>query len=98
MMALLLCKNLLTFYLLEVSAVSTTSKKLKESEELKMITLNKYGDKCNRVYLELYGLSTDTKPIEKFENVFIGNASTYYEMDTKNAFIYDEENHKWWEV
>ena len=34
MMALLLCKNLLTFYLLEVSAVSTTSKKLKESEEL----------------------------------------------------------------
>ena len=98
MMALLLCKNLLTFYLLEVSAVSTTSKNLKESEELKMITLNKYGDKCNRVYLELYGLSTDTKPIEKFENVFIGNASTYYEMDTKKAFIYDEENHKWWEV
>ena len=72
--------------------------KLKESEENKMITLNKYGDKCNRIYLELYGLSTDTKPIEKFENVFIGNASTYYEMDTKNAFIYDEENHKWWEV
>ena len=69
-----------------------------ESEELKMITLNKYGDKCNRVYLELYGLSTDTKPIEKFENVFIGNASTYYEMDSKKAFIYDEENHKWWEV
>ena len=52
-----------------------------------MITLNKYGDKCNRVYLELYGLSTDTKPIEKFENVFIGNASTYYEMDTKKVFI-----------
>ena len=63
-----------------------------------MITLNKYGDKCNRVYLELYGLSTDTKPIEKFENVFIGNASTYYEMDSKKAFIYDEKNHKWWEV
>ena len=40
-----------------------------------MITLNKYGDKCNRVYLELYGLSTDTKPIEKFENVFIGKVS-----------------------
>ena len=48
-----------------------------------MITLNKYGDKWNRVYLELYGLSTDTKPIEKFENVFIGNASTFYCMDTK---------------
>lgn len=48
-----------------------------------MITLNKYGDKCNRVYLELYGLSTDTKPIEKFENVFIGNGSTLYTMDDK---------------
>ena len=72
--------------------------KLKESEELKMITLNKYGDKCNRVYLELYGISTDTKPIEKFENVFIGNGSTLYEMDTKRAWIYSEENHTWYEV
>ena len=45
MTTLLLCKNLLTFYLLEVSAVSTTSKNLKESEEIKMITLNKYEDK-----------------------------------------------------
>ena len=51
-----------------------------------MITLNKYGDKCNRVYLELYGLSTDTKPIEKFENVFIGNASTFFEMDKNKCF------------
>ena len=33
-----------------------------------MITLNKYADRANRVWLELYGLSTDTKPIEKFEN------------------------------
>ena len=41
MMALLLCKNLLTFYLLEVSAVSTTSKNLKESEE------NNYGSWIN---------------------------------------------------
>ena len=63
-----------------------------------MVTLNKYGDKCNRVYLELYGLSTDEKPIEKFENVFIGNASTFFEMNTGKCFIYDEENHKWWEM
>ena len=63
-----------------------------------MVTLNKYGDKCNRVYLELYGLSTDTKPIEKFENVLIGNASTFFEMNTGKCFIYDEENHKWWEM
>lgn len=52
----------------------------------------------NRVWLELYGLSTDEKPIEKFDDIFIGNSSTYYEMDTKNTFMYDEENKKWWEV
>lgn len=48
-----------------------------------MITLNKYGDKCNRVSLELYGLSTDEKPIEKFGGTYIGNASTLYTMDDK---------------
>lgn len=63
-----------------------------------MITLNKYADKCNRVWLELYGLSTDEKPIEKFKDVYIGNASTYYEMNTGKAFIYDEENTKWYEM
>ena len=63
-----------------------------------MITLNKDGNRENRVGLELYGLSTDEKPIEKFDDIFIGNSSTYYEMDTKNTFMYDEENKKWWEV
>lgn len=63
-----------------------------------MVTLNKYGDKCNRIYLELYGISTDTKPIEKFGTTYIGNASTYLEMDTGKIFIYDEENHKWFEM
>ena len=63
-----------------------------------MVSLNVYGGKPNRVWLELYGLSTDEKPIEKFDGNLIGNASTFYCMDTKEAFIYDEENHKWWEV
>ena len=63
-----------------------------------MITLNKYGDHANRVWLELYGLSTDEKPIEKFKNTYIGNSSTYYEMDSKKCFVYDEENHRWLEV
>lgn len=63
-----------------------------------MITCNKYFDRPNRSYMELYGLSTDEKPIKKFNNTFIGNASTYLEMDTKKVFIYDEENHKWWEI
>ena len=32
-----------------------------------MITLNKYSDRPNRSYMELYGLSTDAKPIKKFD-------------------------------
>ena len=63
-----------------------------------MVTLNKYGTRTNRVWLELYGLSTDEKPIEKFENTFIGNASTFLEMDSKKYWIYHEENHKWHEM
>lgn len=63
-----------------------------------MITCNKYFDRPNRSYMELYGLSTDEKPIKNFNNTFIGNASTYYEMDSKKAFIYSEENHTWYEM
>lgn len=63
-----------------------------------MITLNKYKGKPSRMWVELYGLSTDEKPIVEFETTSIGNASTYYEMDTKKCFIYDEENHVWHEM
>lgn len=63
-----------------------------------MISFNRYGDQINRAWMELYGLSTDEKPINKFENKYIGNSSTFYEIDTKKAYIYDEENHKWWDV
>ena len=49
--------------------------------------------------IEMYGLSTDTKPIDKFEfqgtNYPITNGSTIYEMDTKSVFMYDEENKQW---
>ena len=63
-----------------------------------MVTCNKFSDRPNRSWMELYGLSTDEKPIKKFGTIFIGNSSTYYEMDTKKAYIYDEENHKWFEM
>lgn len=63
-----------------------------------MVTCNKYGDRANRMWMELYGLSTDEKPIEKIGTIGIGNASTFYEMDTGNIYIYDEENHKWWDM
>ena len=63
-----------------------------------MITVNKYSDRPNRSYMELYGLSTDVKPIEKVGTIFIGNASTLYTMDDKKTYMYDEENQKWWEM
>ena len=63
-----------------------------------MITLNKYNDSPNRIYLELYGLSTDEKPITMFDNVIIGNASTLLEMDTGALYMYDEENAKWHQI
>lgn len=51
--------------------------------------------------LEISGLSTDQKPIRfvEYKNVkyTIENASTFYEMDTTTAFMYDEENHQWLE-
>ena len=46
-----------------------------------MITLNKYGNRENRVWLELYGLSTDEKPIEKFDDIFIGKRRLLYRRE-----------------
>lgn len=63
-----------------------------------VITCNKYSDKPNHSWMELYGLSTDEKPIEKMGTIFIGNVSTFYKMNTKKSFMYDEENHKWWDM
>ncbi len=39
---------------------------------------------------KFYGLSTDTKPTEN-----VANASTFYEMDTVEFFLFDEENKVW---
>lgn len=39
--------------------------------------------------VELYGLSTDEKPVD------VGNASIFYEMDTHKIFMFDKENGIW---
>lgn len=53
-------------------------------------TYKNYGDggKCMS---DLFGLSTDTKPLN------VCNASTFYEMDTKKLYMFDEENKRWLE-
>ena len=38
---------------------------------------------------EIYGLSTDTKPTN------VPNASIFYEMDTRDLYLFDRENLRW---
>lgn len=40
----------------------------------------------NKGAYDFYGLSTDVKPVG------VGNASSFYEMDTKKLFMFDEEH------
>lgn len=40
--------------------------------------------------LEIRGLSSDKKPVEK-----IPNGSVFFEMDTGKVFMFDEKNKKW---
>ena len=63
-----------------------------------MITLSKQGNVTSNKVLSIDGLSTDTKPTKTVDNAPIGNGSTFYEMDTKKCFKFDEENKTWWPV
>ena len=48
---------------------------------------------CNSVEVsELYGLSTDEKPLTE------ENGSVFLEMDTSKVFIFDKDGGKWWEI
>ena len=63
-----------------------------------MISINKFNDIGNNFALELYGLSTDTKPIGEVDHVKITNGSIFFAMDTGAVHIYDEKNEVWREV
>lgn len=41
--------------------------------------------------VDMFGLSTDTKPTN------VGNGSTFKEMDTGDIYMFDEENSLWLE-
>ena len=41
--------------------------------------------------MSYYGLSTDEKPID----TSVPNAATFYEMNTRQLFIFDVEHHEW---
>lgn len=43
------------------------------------------------------GLSTDTKPVTKYDHKKIANGSTFFEMDNQNVVFYDAESGAWLE-
>lgn len=63
-----------------------------------MVSIYSYMGRRNSATLDIVGLSTDTKPTEKFENTPIINGSAFLEMDTGEIYLYDEENAKWYKM
>lgn len=57
-----------------------------------MITLSK-SDVTEE--LSFKGLSTDTKPTVKFNDLKITNGSTFFEMDTQDVYFYDGGSDYW---
>ena len=57
-----------------------------------MVTITRTGGQTEDRGAELKGLSTDEKPIKD-----IPNCSSFYEMDKKRVFMFDEQNSKWLE-
>lgn len=55
-------------------------------------------DRFNKT-VTLFGLSTDTKPDEAYEYgsavVPIKNGSLFYEIDSGDLFVFDEDNVDW---
>lgn len=60
-----------------------------------MVTLNKIGKLDNVITLELYGTSSDVKPMDMIDDRPVTNGSVFVEMDTKKVFIFDKEANRW---
>lgn len=60
-----------------------------------MNTLRKHGAKYNVTFCTFCGLSTDTKPVDTYEDIAIANGSEFIEMDTDKKYSYDAENQQW---
>lgn len=45
--------------------------------------------------MSLKGLKTDTKPVEKWEGMRIGNGSSFMEIDDAGFYMYDESTDTW---
>lgn len=63
-----------------------------------MVQLVKYGAWYNTNVMHIDGLSTDTKPTDKFDGMAIPNGSIYTEIDTGDKYMFDAENKAWHKV
>ena len=55
-----------------------------------------YEDDDFKPKVTLWGLSTDTKPINKFGSLVIATGSVFYEMDTSDRYRYDAKTSSWY--
>ena len=62
------------------------------------VTIGKIGQNTNSRILELYGKSSDIKPIDFIDGVQVINGSVFIEIDTGKGFLFDEQNKTWKEV
>lgn len=63
-----------------------------------MVQLVKYGAMYNTNVMHIDGLSTETKPVDKFDGMAIPNGSIYTEIDTGDKYMFDAENKAWHKV
>lgn len=60
-----------------------------------MITLNSYSGVSNTTNVELFGKSTDVKPLINYDGIAISNGSSFFEIDTGILYLYDAEANEW---
>ena len=58
-----------------------------------MITIK--GDPNSNNPLEIYGLSTDTKPVVRENGKDMVNGSSFIEMDTSKLYFFNGESKTW---
>lgn len=49
----------------------------------------------NKSVMTLYGLSTEDKPVGKFDHVEIANGSAFFEIDTQDVKFYNAAAEAW---
>ena len=58
-------------------------------------SLIKYGNKDNRLPVEIRGKSTDEKPTDTIEGIAIDNGSAFFEIDTGDVYFFDIDTKQW---